>query len=102
MSSWSLTVPWLAVKPIVRFQSGVLTARTPFTLRFASLFAYDRNLRVDTVRRYVHLSVRSYWLSRQEQHLPFTAVESIQSQYGYSPTDFGQIFCGQELHDPFA
>jgi hypothetical protein len=99
MSIWSVTVPWLAVKPAVRFQDGVLSARTPFLLRLASLFAYDRNLHVDTVRRYVHLAVRSYWFWREEQHLPFAAVEFIEYQYGHLPTDLGPSAHGAQVMD---
>ncbi len=41
MSIWSLSLPWLAIKPSVRFQQGVLAARTPFKLLLVSLLAYE-------------------------------------------------------------
>jgi hypothetical protein len=101
VSIWSLTVPWLAIKPTVRFHQGVLAARTPFILRLASLFGYERKLLVDTVRRNVWLRIRRYWLFREEQQVPFAAIEFIHYEYSRVSTDVSRAWHGPSLADSF-
>jgi hypothetical protein len=96
---WSVSLPWLTIKPTWRVRDHSFEARTPAPLRALTLFAYDRHLRVDTNRRAVFLRVRRYWISTTRTVIPFTRIKSI--AYGYSGMSpgAGQISLAQDLKD---
>jgi hypothetical protein len=80
--SWTLTLRWLTIKPDWLVRDHSFDARTRWSLRLLSLFAYDRHLHIDTNRQIVVLKVRRFWLSNSKSIIPFTRIKSI--VYGYS------------------
>ena len=94
MSLFTLTVPWLAVRPDVRTTDEGLTARTPLWARLLCLGAYDRQLIVDRDLRLVMLWIRRWWVSDPEIDVPFNHIEYIVYTYDSIPISFVQMFQG--------
>lgn len=99
MRGWSVSLPWLTIKPRWRVRDHSFEARTPGFLRALSLFAYDRHLRIDTNRRAVFLKVRRFWLSTTRTVIPFTRIRSIVYGYAGMSPGTGQISLAQDVTD---
>lgn len=87
-------------------EGDVLRLRTTFLRRLLHLFASDRRVEVDRLRRRIIIEERGLWSRRGRREIPFDRVDSIEYDFEARPiprsSSQGETYrVGVELREPY-